>query len=197
MTRRIYSLLVYADTVVVLWSPGSSTISGWSPRAPSSSRSPTPWSNYRPRFRACRSGRSQIAALPERLRRLIGRAIPPRPTRGHSVCIRPSLHVVVVDDRRDIAPLNDAAVPANSPRRTFFPPCCADLHIGQLKRIQWMSSYHSCIKAPVLSSACRSIKHYRSFQCFLSPNDFLCLMQWCWSNSLTAPCPEKNEPIVL
>ena len=78
------------------------------------------------------------------LRRLMEKAVSAcrgRPTRPQRMYI--AVFVVVSDDRCDTESLNDTAVPANSSRWTLLPPCCPDLHIGQRKRIQWMSISNS------------------------------------------------------
>ena len=151
MIRRVYRWqCTRTRCASFLWSQGTSTISGWLLRAPTSSQSPTPWSNYRARFRACRSGRSQIVAS-ETADGESGLCVPQR--------MYIAVFVVVSDDRCDTESLNDTAVPANSSRWTLLPPCCPDLHIGQRKRIQWcLFPIHSLIitRVSVLSSA-RSI----------------------------------------
>jgi len=76
-----------------------------------------------------------------RLRRLIGRAV--RRSADPATADVHRVFVVVGDDRCDVESLNDTAVPANSSRRTFLPPCRPDLHIGQLKRVQSMSISNS------------------------------------------------------
>jgi len=138
-------------SLVVLWSYDTSTISGWSPRAPTMPQSipnslkqlsgeipsVSVWFGHRsPRRRATETVDRASSPSTPRSTDTDGPAAAVDVDRG--------LRRRIGNDRRDVESLSDTAVPANSSRRTCLPSCRPDLHTAQqLKRVPWMSISNS------------------------------------------------------